>query len=288
MKTLLNSLRAAGNSMNDDDFIMCVLAGLGPEYDSVVTNINSMQENPSISEVYGMLLSQENRTEQNLSSGNIEANYAQMRNGRRSWNNSERAAHHQQPGIVFRSPRNNTTNNQTNQNFEDKGKGKAVADDNGSDSKGPCQICWKMGHTAAECWHRFKKNFVPQPTRRREQRGAYVATAEGQSSGAWYLDSGATNHVTNTLGNISINSEYQGKNKLAVGNGEKLLISHIGYSALPTYDPHKHITLTDILYVPDITKTLLAFLNYCMTMMLILSFKNLFVLLRTRDRGKFW
>ena len=74
MKTLLNSLRAAGNSMNDDDFIMCVLAGLGPEYDSVVTNINSIQESPSISEVF------------------IEANCAQMRNGRRSWNNSERAA----------------------------------------------------------------------------------------------------------------------------------------------------------------------------------------------------
>ncbi|KAH9667020.1 retrovirus-related pol polyprotein from transposon RE1 [Citrus sinensis] len=209
MKTLLNSLRAAGNSMNDDDFIMCVLAGLGPEYDSVVTNINSMQESPSISEVYGMLLSQENRTEQNLSSGNIEANYAQMRNGRRSWNNSERAAHQQLPGIVFRNPGNNPTNNQTNQNPQDKGKGKAVADDNGSDPKGPCQIYWKMGHTAAECWHRFKKNFVPQPNRRREQRGAYVAAAEGQSSGAWYLDSGATNHVTNTLGNLSINSEYQ-------------------------------------------------------------------------------
>ena len=133
-----------------------------------------------------------------------------------------------------------------------------MADDNGSDPKGPCQICWKMGHTAAECWHRFKKNFVPQPNKRREQRGAYVAVAEGQSSGAWYLDSGATNHMTNSLGNLSINSEYQGKNKLAVGNGEKLLISHIGYSALPTYDPHKHITLTDILYVPDITKNLIS------------------------------
>ncbi|KAH9770959.1 hypothetical protein KPL71_012540 [Citrus sinensis] len=43
----------------------------------------------------------------------------------------------------------------------------------------------------------------------REQRGTYVAATEGQSSGAWYIDSGATNHVTNTLGNININSEYQ-------------------------------------------------------------------------------
>ncbi|KAL9462433.1 hypothetical protein AB3S75_000438 [Citrus x aurantiifolia] len=69
MKTILNTLRAAGNNMGDEDFIMCVLAGVGPEYDSVVTNINSMPETPSLSEVYGMLLSQETRTEQNLSTG---------------------------------------------------------------------------------------------------------------------------------------------------------------------------------------------------------------------------
>ena len=75
------------------------------------------------------------------------------------------------PGIVFRSPGNNLTNSQANQNPQDKGKGKIVADDNCSDPKGPCQICWKIGHTAAECWHRFKKNFVLQPNRRREQRG---------------------------------------------------------------------------------------------------------------------
>ncbi|KAK9217646.1 hypothetical protein WN943_006274 [Citrus x changshan-huyou] len=93
-----------------------------------------------------------------------------------------------------------------------------VANDDGSDSKGPCQICLKVGHTAAECWHRFKKNFVPHPNRRRETRGAYVASTDGQSSGAWYLDSGATNHVTNALRKISMNSEYQGNGQLAVGN----------------------------------------------------------------------
>ena len=42
--------------MSDKDFIMCVLVGVGPEYDSVVTNINSIPETPSLSEVYGMLL----------------------------------------------------------------------------------------------------------------------------------------------------------------------------------------------------------------------------------------
>ncbi|KAH9717402.1 retrovirus-related pol polyprotein from transposon RE2 [Citrus sinensis] len=65
--------------------------------------------------------------------------------------------------------------------------------------------------TVVDCSTSFEiqKNYMPQPSRRREPRGAYVATTDGQSSGAWYLDSGATNHVTNALGNININSEYQ-------------------------------------------------------------------------------
>lgn len=74
-----------------------------------------------------------------------------------------------------------------------------------------------MGHTAAECCHKFKKNYIPQPNRRTEPRGTYVAPADGQSNGAWYFDGCATNHVTNALGNI--NSEYQGNDKLVVGNG---------------------------------------------------------------------
>ena len=247
--------------MSDEDFIMCVLAGVGPKYDSVVTNINSMPETPSLSEVYGMLLSQETRTKQNLSTGSLEANFTQMRNGRRNWGYGERFGNQQQPGIVFRNPGGGSGNGgsggpgQVNQNAQDKGKGKAVAENESSESKGPCQICFKMGHTAAECWHRFKKNYVPQPNRR---RGAYMASAEGQSSNAWYFDSGATNQVTNVIGNMNLNSEYQGNDKLTVGNGNKLHISHIGYSMLPTYNPHKHIKLHNILCVPDIAKNLIS------------------------------
>ena len=106
MKSILNALRAAGSNMSDDDFIMCVFAGLGSEYDPVIASINSMQESLSHSEVYGMLLSQENRTEHNLSSGTIEANYAQARNERRNWNNHNRVGNQHQLGIVFRTPGN--------------------------------------------------------------------------------------------------------------------------------------------------------------------------------------
>lgn len=62
MKSILNAFRVVGNNMSDDELIMCVLAGLGLKYDSVVTNINLMPESPSLVEMYGMLLGQQNRT----------------------------------------------------------------------------------------------------------------------------------------------------------------------------------------------------------------------------------
>lgn len=43
-----------------------------------------MPETPSLLEVYGMLLSQETRIEQNLSIGSFEANFTQIRNERRN------------------------------------------------------------------------------------------------------------------------------------------------------------------------------------------------------------
>ena len=64
-----------------------------------------------------------------------------MRNGRKNWNNHDRAGNQHQPGIVFRTPGNGSGNGQGNQNPQDKGKGKVVANDDGSDLKGPCQIC---------------------------------------------------------------------------------------------------------------------------------------------------
>lgn len=103
---------------------MCVLARLGNEYDSVDTNINSMKESSSLSEVYSILLSQENRTEQNLGLWVVKVNYAQIRNRRRNWNKHDKAGNQYQPCIVFRNPRSDSKNGQRNQNLKIKEKAK--------------------------------------------------------------------------------------------------------------------------------------------------------------------
>lgn len=60
MKTTLDALRDVGNNMNDDDFVLCLPAGLGSEYDSIVTTINARPESTPLFNMYGMLLNHEN------------------------------------------------------------------------------------------------------------------------------------------------------------------------------------------------------------------------------------
>ena len=92
---------------------------------------------------------------------------------------------------------------------------------------------------------------------------AYVANYEGPTDEGWYLDSGATHHLTNNMANMHIREQFSGSDQLIIGNGQGLNITHIGDAFLnfkSSNDKHKHtsIALKDILLVPSITKNLLS------------------------------
>ena len=74
---------------------------------------------------------------------------------------------------------------------------------------------------------------------------------------AWYIDSGATNHVTKEASIFSSYSVYHGFDKLHVGNGMGLHIKHVGCTILNTHAATS-IYLNNILHVPTITKNLLS------------------------------
>ncbi|PON78831.1 hypothetical protein PanWU01x14_017300 [Parasponia andersonii] len=81
MRGVADNLLAAGQVVSDDELILYVLGGLGPEYESVVINLTSCQESIIIQEVQFMFQNQEMRLEQLNSSGlpdltNPSANYA--------------------------------------------------------------------------------------------------------------------------------------------------------------------------------------------------------------------
>ena len=77
----------------------------------------------------------------------------------------------------------------------------------------------------------------------------------GENESSWFLDSGATNHVSAELNNLSSRSDYKGKEKLVVGNDSELNIKHIGSTNICSQS--RPLKLTNILHVPQITKNLI-------------------------------
>ncbi|GAA0163515.1 hypothetical protein LIER_19360 [Lithospermum erythrorhizon] len=74
--------------------------------------------------------------------------------------------------------------------------------------------------------------------------------------GSWYVDSGASNHLTSDIQNMSLHNGYSGHDQITVGNGATLPKENIGTSTLST--PYKSLTLNNILHVPAITKNFLS------------------------------
>ena len=291
IKTTVDALRVAGNNMSDEDFILCLLVGLRFEYDSIVTTINARPESTMLSDVYGMLLSHENRIEyqHSISHMDYQANLAYHRgNQRRNWqanfnfNGNNNNYDGKQPGNSNRKQFGGGNFNQSSNAF-DKIKGKSQIDEN--EPKGPCQIYYRKNHTAAHCWYRFKKNYIPNQIQNR--RSAYVAENRGNRDGAWYLDSEATNHISNDFNNLNISSDYKGSDQLIVGNGIKLKIVFIRHSLLSTLEPHilSHIKLNHIHYALEITKNLISVSKLLHDNDVYIEFNQSFCVVKDKRRG---
>jgi len=72
----------------------------------------------------------------------------------------------------------------------------------------------------------------------------------GQSS--CFLDSGATNHLTADLNNLSMHSIYTGNDQVKVGDGTGLSIHHLGNAIIPSVS--RPLQLNNVLHVPQLKK----------------------------------
>ena len=78
---------------------------------------------------------------------------------------------------------------------------------------------------------------------------------------AWFLDTGATHHLSHNEDNLQNTYPYQAGDKVAVGNGKKLSISHVGSKTLHT--PHQSFYLQSVFYVPHLTTNLISVSKFC-------------------------
>lgn len=102
-----------------------------------------------------------------------------------------------------------------------------------------------MGHTAKHC-SRIQYN---TPTTN------CTSTSSAQDIKG-LIDSVASHNITGDLANLSIHSEYDGTDKVIIGDGSGLPVSHI--SSLLLYSPNCTFHLNDTLYVPNIQKNLIS------------------------------
>ncbi|KAL6350507.1 hypothetical protein AAG906_019154 [Vitis piasezkii] len=124
--------------------------------------------------------------------------------------------------------------------------------------KGPCFVCGKPGHYAREC--RFRK----------DQKGAVVnaideeiiatlsdvCVVQGKVQGWWY-DTCATVHVTYDKSLFKTFEDAKGDQEVQMGNEGKSKVLGKGTIEV-VFTSGKKVTLTNVLYVPDMNKNLVS------------------------------
>lgn len=259
--SIADSLHAAGHGLNDEDLVMLLLGGLGPEYDAVVVNITTRAEMPSLTEVQSILHIHEMRLLQ------LSSNQQFMSSPGASSSTSTPSAN-----VVSKEEKGQFGGNPKSKN-KFYGKNRVY-----------CQLCGKPNHTAIKCFKRFDQSFHgPKNAQSSSGNGAQVSSGNFQaqanvahassstnpfsyhtsvpqsSTGSeWFVDSGATHHVASSLGQMHINSPYSGTSKLVVGNGTTASILHTGTIQVPSLQHSRSVILKDVLHVPDITKNLVS------------------------------
>ena len=108
-----------------------------------------------------------------------------------------------------------------------------------------CQICDQLGHTAKS-----------RPQLHSQNASINYATTSTGNDKSWLLDSIASHNITSDISNLSINSEYDGTDKVILDDGLGFVVSHI--SSLALHSPHPTFTLRDTLCVPNLCRNLIS------------------------------
>ena len=166
MRSLSDNLAAVGQPISSNALITYIFAGLGQEYDPFVTSVQTRVDPLSLDELYGLLLTHEQRLEQHqtvvtdlsFSTANMVAR-----------NPSYRGC----GGCGGQSGRGFSSNSNGGRGHQGRGLGSfSLSNGHGSSSSSffgaprpVCQVCNKPGHAALTCYHRFDHSYqLENPT----------------------------------------------------------------------------------------------------------------------------
>lgn len=161
VKGLSDTLTSIGHPLKQEELVSFMLAGLGSEYDVLVTRVTTKTNSISLSDLYANLLSFEMRLEHHNSVFQIEAN-----NASRNLPNANR-------GGTGRGNRNLGRS---------RGRDNQAAQRNSS-PRPTCQICGKVRNEVIKCFHRYNHTYQDEDMK--------VATTANSASynidPSWYI-----------------------------------------------------------------------------------------------------
>jgi histone deacetylase 1/2 len=115
-----------------------------------------------------------------------------------------------------------------------------------------CQICGKEGHPAYRCFKRFNNAFQGPPPQQKSASSAMTSSYGVDTN--WYMDSGATDHITGELEKLTFRNKYNGGDQVQAADGAGMEIANVGHSTF--HSQTKNFHLKNILHVPQATKNL--------------------------------
>jgi hypothetical protein len=106
------------------------------------------------------------------------------------------------------------------------------------------------GHPANKCWWCYADRDSDDDDSHTEDKAACHVDTN------WYVDSGATDHITTQLNKMHTRDTYKGRDQVHDASGSGMTTAHVGHSLLHT--PHHPLHLRNILRVPSASKNLLS------------------------------
>ncbi|KAH0763329.1 hypothetical protein KY290_019402 [Solanum tuberosum] len=177
-RTISHSLALAARPITDEELMSAILFGLNSSYGPFRSAINPHLINLTTDSLLGLLLQEEEKLVEETKALQLQANAISRQYSNRS-------------PITGQSNQQSFTTSQ-----KSSGRPNNINPSRSSSRSSPriiCQICEKPNHHARNCYNRNNMDSYPPN------------------------HSGATNHVTSDLSQLSIHTDYNGEDHLAVG-----------------------------------------------------------------------
>jgi hypothetical protein len=276
LKTLSDTLAACGQPLNDFEVVSFLLAGLGSEFDPLVTFVTTRIDPISRNDIYGLLLAHEMRLEHQMATTNLSNATAHVTAHNTSHSGQRDRSFNVARGRGFPNGRGyrSTLPGGRGSSFDRRGRGQQS---HGASSAKPiCQICNKLGHYANTYYQRFdqsSQNDSQSPLQ------DFYSSPNLPIDDSCYPDLGATHHLTHDLNNLTISSDaYTGSDQIHVGNGTGLSINHIGSARISC--PSRSFILKNLLHVPSMCKKLLSISKFAHDNFIFFEFHSSFFVIK--------